>query len=85
MTPVARVRRMIDDLEVQIATVGWWNQHRTDAPPMDCESERVMLPVARACLAALEAGDRPLAQKLSDKMVELASTWDVGDDKSLAS
>jgi hypothetical protein len=38
---------------------------------MDCEPERVLLPVARQCLAAWDAGDSVKAGVLAAKMVEI--------------
>jgi hypothetical protein len=38
--------KVIKDCREGIAAVEWWNKHRTDAEPMDCEPERLMLRLA---------------------------------------
>jgi hypothetical protein len=72
MHPRKRCVRIIRECEQFIRDVEWWNANRTDAPPMDCEPERVLLPVARACRAAWDAGDSVRAGELSARMLEIA-------------
>ena len=55
-----------------ICDVEWWNANRTDAPPLDCEGERVLLKVAREQLAAADRGDMLEAERLSGRMLEIA-------------
>lgn len=55
--PLKRLEQIIADAEQLVRDVEWWNRNRTDAPPMDCEPERVMLPMARACLASWDPND----------------------------
>lgn len=62
MHPRQRCVKIVRDCEQLIRDVEWWNRHRTDAPPMDCEPERVLLPVARKCLAAWAAKISPDAR-----------------------
>ncbi len=72
MHPRDRCARIVRDCEQTIRDVQSWNDNRADAPPMDCEFERVLLPVARACLAAWDRGDSILAQILSARMVAIS-------------
>lgn len=67
----ARCIRIIREADDFIRTVESWNQNRKDTPPLDCEPERVVLPIAEACLAALEAGNYAEAEVLSGRMVEV--------------
>jgi hypothetical protein len=46
-----RLPRTIAELQSFIDTVQWWNNNRLDAPPMDCESEMVLLISAKRALA----------------------------------
>jgi glucose dehydrogenase len=66
-------RRIIRQCEEMIATVEYWNRNRTDCEPLDCETERVILSVARACLVAIDADDLPEVQRLSDKLLDIAN------------
>ena len=56
---IARLRHMVSETEQFIRDVEWWNNHRTDAPPFDCEWERLNLPVFRRLLAAWVSGEQP--------------------------
>jgi hypothetical protein len=69
--PRTRCFRIICECEQLIRDVEWWNRNRPNDPPMDCEPERVLLPVARQCLAAWDAGDSVKAGVLAAKMVEI--------------
>lgn len=71
MHPLVRLRKIIREREDMIATVEWWNKNRTDAPPMDCEPERVMLKKARECRAAW--GDRDKYARIAGEMAEYAT------------
>jgi hypothetical protein len=66
LTVIRETGQMIRDIE-------WWNTNRTDVPPMDCEPERVMLQIARQCLAAVDAGDGPESERLADLLAEVAA------------
>lgn len=71
MHPRTRCARIVRECEQMIRDVEWWNRNRLDAPPLDCEPERVLLPVARACLAAWDVGDIMKVKALSTRMVEI--------------
>jgi hypothetical protein len=64
--------KMIRECELEIRTIESWNTNRTDVPPMDCEPERVMLQIARQCLAAFDAGDGPESERLAGLLLEVA-------------
>ena len=72
MHPRVRCKKIISECEQMIRDVEWWNRNRTDALPLDCEPERVLLPVARACLAAWNSGDMAKVRELSRKMIEVS-------------
>jgi len=72
-TARARCAKIVRECEQFIRDVEWWNANRTDAPPMDCEPERVLLPVARACLAAWDVGDADKAARLAARMADIAA------------
>jgi hypothetical protein len=71
MSPRNRCAKIVRECEQLIRDVASWNENRPDAPPMDDEPERLLLPVARRCLKAWDAGDTLLAQALSEQMVNL--------------
>lgn len=67
-----RIKRVIRQCEQIIRDIEWWNTHRTDTEPLDCEPERVMLSIARPCLEAMEAGDSERAHELSLQLRDYA-------------
>lgn len=73
MHPQKRCAKIVHECEQMILDAEWWNNNRLDAEPMDCEPERVLLPIARKCLAAWDAGDRAEISRLSALMVEVAT------------
>lgn len=72
MHPRDRCAKIVRDCEQLIRDVEWWNNNRLDAPPMDCEPERVLLPIARACLSAWDANDLKKVAILASRMVEIS-------------
>lgn len=58
MHPRKRLLKIIGEAEQLIRDVEWWNTHRTDAEPLDCESDRIVLSMARRCLKMWDAGER---------------------------
>lgn len=65
-----RLTKIIRDTRIFIATIEWWNTNRTDAEPMDCEPERLLLAVAEK----LDAETDPAKYEvLSGEMVRLAN------------
>lgn len=65
-----RLTKIIRDTRSFIATIEWWNTNRTDAEPMDCEPERLLLAVAEK----LDAETDPAkCEVLSGEMVRLAN------------
>lgn len=63
-----RMVRMKGKFEQFIRDVEWWNKNRTDAPPMDCEPERVAVSVCDQALAAFDAGDDPRFSELTKEL-----------------
>src|SRR5688500_15585248 len=68
MHPRKRCARIVRECEQFIRDIEWWNANRPAAPPLDCEFERVLLPVAREYLAAWDAHDYGLAGVLAERM-----------------
>jgi hypothetical protein len=60
---IRRCRQLITDVE-------WWNANRTDAEPMDCEAERVLLRLAER---AKNETDPKVCLELSAEMVRVAT------------
>lgn len=52
-----RLLKIAKDCRLNIAAARWWNQHRPQFSAIDCEGDRVLLSLARRCLAAIDAGD----------------------------
>jgi hypothetical protein len=73
MHPRKRCAKIVRECEQFIRDVEWWNANRTDAPPMDCETQRVLLPIARECLEAWDAGDMARVGTLSGRMLDVLS------------
>lgn len=65
-------RRIIAELEQMIRDIEWWNRHRADCDPLDCEGERLLLAEAKKDLECLERGDTVQAAKHSAEMVRIA-------------
>jgi hypothetical protein len=57
MHPLKRLNKIIRDTKQIITDIEWWNRNRTDAPPIDCEFERVLLAKALKCRAAWDPDD----------------------------
>jgi hypothetical protein len=56
MHPRKRLLKVIRQTSQVITDIESWNDNRPDAPPIDCEADRVMLAKARAALAAWDSG-----------------------------
>jgi len=70
MTIEKRLRKIIRQTEQLIRDIDWWNTHRIDAPPIDCESDRVRLSLATRALAALRARRMDECGRLVDELVQ---------------
>jgi hypothetical protein len=66
--PRISLRKLIRECEQLIIDVEWWNENRTDCPPMDCESSRIMLSMAKPCLEAFDRGDMAECRRLSNAL-----------------
>lgn len=66
------LRGLIRDTEQVIRDVQWWNQHRAEEGPLDCERERVFLSKARGALAAINRGDMAEHSRLVSEMTAYA-------------
>jgi hypothetical protein len=67
-----RLQGIADDLVQYIVDVEWFNRHRADAAPFDCEPQRVMLGMARRALAAFDQGKFEDSRRLSAEMADYA-------------
>jgi hypothetical protein len=67
-----RLVRMVRDLEQTIRDIESWNENRTDAEPIDCGCDRVMLAKARQTLAAFDRGDWDEHARLAGELAETA-------------
>lgn len=65
---------IIDEVAQMIRDVEWWNNNRLDAPPMDCEPERLLLCLLKKQRAAFAAEDLELQAALKIELDELAKT-----------
>ena len=65
-------RRILHNTEEQIRIVEWWNNHRLDEAPMDCEGERLLADLTRRHIAALKRDDVEEASALSNAMLAQA-------------
>lgn len=69
----AKIRRQCDkissDARQFIADVEYWNNHRLDCEPLDCEDMKIVLNLATQCEAARNRGAYEEAERLSGKMV----------------
>ncbi len=74
MHPRDRCARIVRECRQVIIDVEWWNNNRHDAPPMDCEFERVLLPVARACLSAWDSADDDAVTVATERMNEICKS-----------
>ncbi len=72
MHPRKRVAKIVRDCQQFIRDVEWWNTNRTDARPVDCEVEKVILSNAIPALAAWDAGDMDGFDMLTKRMIEYA-------------
>jgi len=52
------LRKIIRASRENIIAIEWWNANRTDQPPLDCETDRVAVKLARDAMAAFLKGDR---------------------------
>lgn len=72
----ARMRRknmkLRGEFEQMIRDVDSWNENRTDAPPMDCGPERVLLSLVNQSIAAIDRDDMDEHTRLSKEMVAQA-------------
>lgn len=60
------------DFEQYVIDIEWWNNNRTDAPPMDCEPERIAIAVCAEALLAFDQGDDKRFRELSTRLVQIA-------------
>lgn len=67
-----RLLKIIAECEDYIRTVEWWNTNRTDAPPFDCEPERILLKHSQECLEAMNRREPQECQRLAALMLESA-------------
>lgn len=65
---IRNLRKMIRISQENIAIVEWWNTHRTEHPPLDCEPDRIVVSLARRTLAAFVAGDRPAEEAAAKEL-----------------
>ncbi len=64
-----RLLKAIEETEQDIRDMEWWNTNRPEAPPMDCEPERIHVHLAKQALAAFDAGNSQEAERLAGEMV----------------
>jgi uncharacterized protein YqcC (DUF446 family) len=63
-----RCRKIIDECDQALRDIGWWNENRTEHPPLDPEPFRVHGMLAREVLSYVEAG-KPIPADIGDRFV----------------
>lgn len=74
MHPRDRIAKIIRDCQQFIRDVEWWNKHRTDSQPMDCEVEKVILSLAQPAILAWDSGNMDEFNSLASRMIEYAGS-----------
>lgn len=72
MHPRKRLQRILDETGKFITDVESWNENRTDAPPIDCEPERVLNQLARKAAAEWDDGNREAAGRTMAELSQYA-------------
>lgn len=63
------LRRVVAEYEQIARDIAWWNEYRTDAPPMDNGGDLVVAHLGREMIACVEA-DRPIPRELNNRWIE---------------
>lgn len=72
MHPRRRLLKIMRDTEALIHDIEWWNRHRADRPPFDCEGDRVLLDKCKKAMAAFEARDMEQFGKMHGEIISQA-------------
>ena len=70
----AQLRKIREDCLQSIRDVQFWNTHRTEHAPMDCESERLIVAKCDEGLAAAARGDGDAYCRIAGELVDLATS-----------
>lgn len=76
------LRRIKEEAEQLIRDVMYWNTHRTDAEPMDCETSRLVVSLADRGLKAAECGDGNEYAFITDELVRVTQDGDRDEDST---